>query len=123
MSPTKPIRKIFSSLQLQKLKSPTPDLSEMAASIEIQEAPPKGRSKVQVAAIMVALSVRYEPNPHIHLLILLAIDVYRRARSNDHGHGDPNNRRVLPLVCWVYVDWRRIPSQLRRQRVYLGQAF
>ena len=58
MSPTKPIRKIFSSLQLQKLKSPTPDLPEMAASIEIQEAPPKGRSKVQVAAIMVALSVR-----------------------------------------------------------------
>lgn len=96
----------------------------MAESMEIQEAPPKGRSKVQVTAIMVALSVRHaDLNLHIDLLIPLVIDVYRCVRSNDHGYSDPNNRRILPLLCWVYVDWRSVPSQLRRQRMYLGQAF
>lgn len=75
MCPTKrnPGEKIFpkSSTSKKKIKIFPPDLP-MEASMEIQEAPPKGRSKVQVTAIMVALSVSStdaELKPHIRRLI------------------------------------------------------
>lgn len=74
MCPTKPSpgEKIFpKSSTCKKIKIFPPDLP-METSMEIQEAPPKGRSKVQVTAIMVALSVSpvdAELKPHIRRLI------------------------------------------------------